>query len=195
MLFIWCFQILSCVSNPTGTSQQTEVKKQIIKNKTPDGNINKPSGVEALSESKENIDIVSLQKYLNMHRQYNQLGYSERIYNTCQVGFGYSATENCKKKYLVLSQFQLMCRNSEGTLTESISQSDLMPIARQNIKWKLKNAEGVVTTDNQGYAQILMISDESQKMQRLKLNLDNDFLFLKAGELTQMITPQSWCRP
>jgi hypothetical protein len=48
-------------------------------------------------------------------------------------------------------------------------------------------------TDSEGYGQIAMISGISQREQRLKLTVRNDFLFLKAGELTEMITPKSWC--
>jgi hypothetical protein len=39
-----------------------------------------------------------------------------------------------------------------------------------------------------------MASPESQKAQRLRLTLDNDFLFLRAGEVKKIVAPQNWCR-
>ena len=89
--------------------------------------------------------------------------------------------------------FQLMCCDSEGTISKALMLSDLYLISRQNVKWNLKKATGQLLTDSEGYAQIAIVSGESQRLQRLRLTVGNDFLFLKAGEITQMITPKSWC--
>ncbi len=141
----------------------------------------------------QNIDFEGLKNFLKLERPYNQLGYSEKRFNTCEVGYGYSRSNDCRPKTFVVIHFQLMCRNSEGTISEALTQNDLRAISRQEVRWNLKNATGQVLTDSEGFGAIAIVSDESQKSQRLRLTVGNDFLFLKAGEITQMITPKSWC--
>jgi hypothetical protein len=139
------------------------------------------------------VDLVGLQRFLKMDRNYTVLGYSEHMFNTCQVGFGYSPTQNCDIKYFVVSHFRLQCRDSEGTISTILTEQDLRPISRQEIYYTLNNVTGTLYTDSEGYGQIRMVTTDSMRMQRLKLALGNDFLFLKAGELKQMTTPKNWC--
>lgn len=157
-----------------------------------------PTQVPAPSKSSnsyeaENIDYDGLQNFLKLRRGYNRLGYAEKSFNTCEVGYGYSSTHNCRALKFVVIHFQLMCRDSEGTVTEAITAADIQPIARQSVKWVLKNANGRLLTDSEGYGQIAMVSSISQRYERLRLTVRTDFLFMKAGEITQMITPKSWC--
>ena len=139
------------------------------------------------------IDYVGLQRFLKMDRNYTVLGYSEHIFNTCEVGFGYSPTQNCDIKYFVVSHFRLQCRDSEGTISKILTEEDLRPIARQEIYYTINSITGTLYTDSEGYGQIRLVTSESMRSQRLKLALGNDFLYLKAGELKQMTTPRNWC--
>lgn len=144
-------------------------------------------------EEVENIDIDGLQSFLKLKRGYNRLGYAERKFNTCEVGYGYSSTHRCRPQTFVVIHFKLMCRDTEGTVSQAVTAADLNPIGNQNVKWTLKNAAGRLLTDSEGYGQIAIVSNISQREQRLKLSVRNDFLYLRAGELTEMITPKSWC--
>lgn len=144
-------------------------------------------------EDVENVDYDGLQNFLKLKRGYNRLGYAEKKFNTCEVGYGYSSTHRCRPQTFVVIHFKLMCRDTEGTVSEAVTAADLRPIGLQNVKWTLKNAAGRLMTDSEGYGQIAMVSSISQREQRLKLTVRNDFLYLKAGELTEMITPKSWC--
>lgn len=177
--------IYSCTSVPV-VAPKTEISIAI---KNPEA---QAAGL-LTPEPPENVDVLGLQDNLKLNRNFDDLGYSEKNFNTCQAGYGFSSTHNCRKKTFVVIHFQLMCRDSEGTISKPLTQNDLRPISRQNVKWNLKNATGKLLTDSEGYGQIAMISSESQKFQRLRLTVGNDFLFLKAGEITQMITPKSWC--
>ncbi|MBC7742562.1 MAG: hypothetical protein H7061_10205 [Bdellovibrionaceae bacterium] len=139
------------------------------------------------------IDYVGLQRFLKLDRNYSSLGYSEHLFNTCEVGFGYSRTNNCDLKYFVVSHFRLQCRDSEGTISKILTEADLRPISREEIFWTLRDVNGTLYTDSEGYGQIRMVSSDSQRDSRLKLTLKNDYLYLKAGELKQMTTPKNWC--
>lgn len=139
------------------------------------------------------IDYAGLQRFLRLDRGYNNLGYSERMFNTCEVGFGYSPHNGCEKKFFIVSHFQLVCRDSEGTVQYMLTEADLTPLSRRELKWSVKSAAGALLTDSEGYAQIAMISSQSQRTERLKIATENDFLYLKAGDLKRMITPKNWC--
>jgi hypothetical protein len=181
-LILISFYFYSCVSSTVETnSEPAEVTPQVTK---PKGNVGYI----------ENVDQEALKSFLQLNRRYNELGYSEKSFNTCEVGYGYSSTNNCRKKTFVVIHFQLMCRDSEGTVTQALTQNDLKPISRQSVKWTLKNTAGLLLTDSEGFGEIAVISAESQRTQRLKLSVGNDFLFLRASEITQMITPKSWCQ-
>jgi hypothetical protein len=149
-------------------------------------------GAEQEPESLQ-IDSVALQSSLGLNRSTSKLGYQERAFDTCQVGYGFSKSHNCQKKHFVVIHFQLLCRDTEGTTSDIVMSRNMQPISDQSVNWTLKNMTGTVQTDSEGYGQIKAISANSQSQQRLKLTVGNDFLFLRAGEVNRVVTPLSWC--
>lgn len=141
------------------------------------------------------IDIFGLQKELGLERETERLGFSERKFNTCEVGYGFSRSRDCQSKYFVVIHFQLLCRDSEGTVSTTLQASDLTALSQRPVSWILKPSSGKTDTDASGYGQIRMISAASAKRQRLKLAVGNDFLYMRANEITQVVTPQPWCNP
>lgn len=141
----------------------------------------------------EVIDIISLQKFLRMDYPAGKLGYFEKTFNTCQVGFGYSSTENCHQMYSITVHYQLKCRHSEGSVNTILSDADLTPIESSNVKWYLKNEQGLSATDVSGFGQIQLVSKQSQRNQRLRIAVGENFLYLRASEITKVVTPQDWC--
>jgi hypothetical protein len=150
--------------------------------------------VGAGEEEAESVDVVALQRALGLERPATQLGYAERAFNTCEVGYGFSKSHNCRQRYMVVVHFQMMCRNSEGTVSEIVRPADLQPNSNRNVRWSLKNESGATTTDYEGMSQVRLISAQSQKQQRFKLTVESDFLYLRAGEVNRIVTPRSWCR-
>jgi hypothetical protein len=148
----------------------------------------------APAKVEEIIDLRALQTSLRMDIPKTKLGYREKKFNTCNVGAGYSSKQNCRAQTLVVIHFKLMCRDSEGTVSEAITQAYLQPIANQNIKWRLSTAEAEILSDSDGFAQIVLISTYSQRKERLRLTTGNDFLALRAGEVSSIIAPQNWCQ-
>ena len=147
-----------------------------------------------LSDDGPLIDMIGLQNYLGLGRAHETLGYQDKAFQTCQVGNGYPS-DHCQKKHLVVIHFQLMCRDSEGTISKILTVADLQPVARRPVIWTLKNMSSTVQTDSDGYGQITIVTSETQSQQRLKLSVGNDFLYTRAGEITRVATPPSWCDP
>ncbi len=139
------------------------------------------------------IDYNALQTYLKMDRDPEQLGFSEKAFNTCDAGFGYSRSQNCRKEYFVVIHFRLLCRDSEGTISTVLTENDVMPIAGRSVRWNLKGPSGTTVTDGNGYAQIRTISSTSQNRQRIKIAVGNEFLYMRSHEITKVITPRPWC--
>jgi hypothetical protein len=153
-----------------------------------------PRPATPVAKPVEVINLRTLQTSLGMDIPKEALGYREKKFNTCNVGSGYSPKTNCRAQTLVVIHFKLMCRDSEGTVSEAITQANLQPIANQNIKWKLQHAEDEIQSDSDGFGQIVTESTYSQRGQRLRLTTGNDFLALRAGEVGSIIAPQNWCQ-
>ena len=141
----------------------------------------------------EVIDVVGLQNALKLSG--TKIGFFEKNYNTCSVGYGYLQNENCRNLFMTVIRFQIVCRPEIDDPNKILSQSDLTPVANQKLKWKLgSNITGSSETNYSGYGQLVAISSQSQKNQRLKINSGNDFLLIKSHEIDQVITPPDWCR-
>jgi len=139
------------------------------------------------------IDYVGLQRALGMEIPQEKLGYKEKVFNTCEAGYGYSGTQNCHREYMVVINVHLQCRDSEGQVSEGVRNADLTPIANKSLKWTLKGIQGNSQTDSDGFAQIMTVSSMSQRQQRLKLAVGNEFLYMRANEITRVVTPRPWC--
>lgn len=139
------------------------------------------------------IDYNAIQTHLNLDRPAEQLGYSEKAFNTCEMGYGYSRSQNCHKEYFVVIHFRLLCRDSEGTISTVLTDADLTPIAGKDVRWNLKGVSGTLLTDGLGYGQIRTVSSSSQVRQRLKVAVGNEFLYMRANEINKVITPRPWC--
>lgn len=145
------------------------------------------------TQEEGHIDYNAIQTYLKMDRSSEDLGYAEKVFNTCEVGYGYSRSQNCHKEYFVVLNFRLMCRDTEGTISTILTDADVAPIAGKDVRWALNKIGGNTTTDGLGYAQIRTVSSKSQFHQRLKIAVGNDFLYMRSDEIKKVITPRSWC--
>jgi hypothetical protein len=154
-----------------------------------------PPAAKVSDEESSTIDYQAIQRALHMERSSEELGYSEKSFNTCEMGYGYSRNKECRKAYLVVLNVRLLCRDSEGTISTVLTEADVTPIAGQNIRWNLKASSGTFQTDGLGYGQILTISPRSERKERVKLAAGNEFLYMRANEITKVITPKPWCSP
>ncbi|WP_413580679.1 hypothetical protein [Bdellovibrio sp. HCB288] len=146
-----------------------------------------------VGEESSSIDAVAIQRALHLERNVEQLGIQEKSFNTCEMGYGYSRNKNCKTAYMTVLNVRLLCRDSEGTISTVLTEADVTPIAAQTIRWSLKNVSGEFVTDGLGYGQIVALSYRPQKRERVRLALGNEFLYMRAHEITKVITPRPWC--
>lgn len=154
-----------------------------------------PVAPPALQPSAPVIDYVGLQQSLGLDRDARNLGFSEKSFNTCLVGHGFSDSEDCRRLYMVVINFQLLCRYSEGTISRALSSLDMQPISSRSVNWNLRTENGSIYTDSDGFGQIRSTSEASGKQQRLKLAVGNDFLYMRATDITRVVTPSPWCQP
>lgn len=145
-------------------------------------------------EEEINVDLEGLQRHLNFYRSSEKLGYAEKFFSTCDVGYGYSGNTNCRKEYFILINFQLFCRHVDSdTYTAALNKHDMRPIAQKTVNWTLQNQKGELNLDNRGFGQIRTTARGSLRSQRLKLVIENGNLHIRAGEVTKVVTPAEWC--
>ena len=150
------------------------------------------SDSEAL-EKPISMDYVGLQRELGLEFAVTNLGYREKAFNTCEAGYGFSPNKNCRKAYFTVLYFQLLCRDSQDTVSAIISESQMFPLSGRKVRWTFRDQQGVLELDFQGFGQILAVAPTPSSNQRLKLGVDNDFLYTRAGEVKQLVTPSNWC--
>lgn len=144
-------------------------------------------------EVEPTVDMLGLQRYLGLSRATEDLGYRERAFDTCQVGYGFSSSRDCRRAYFVSIHFQLSCRDSEGTVETTLGSEHITPLGGRSVKWSLKGIEGVTPTDGEGFGAIAAIVPASQQQQRLRLAIGTQFLYIRAGEISRIVTPEPWC--
>ena len=139
------------------------------------------------------IDILGLERSLGLDSGREDLGFHEKSFDTCSVGYGYSASHNCKKQSFVSIRFQLQCRESEGTISNA--DYEVKAIASDHVKWNLgKTGSGLTPTDGDGYGEIRTIASSTQAQQKLRLTVNGKFLILTAAEIRRIVTPGDWCK-
>jgi hypothetical protein len=139
------------------------------------------------------VDYVGLKKQLGLNRPSTQLGFAEAQFDTCQQGYNLPTTSECAKNYFVVINFRLQCRHSTGTISQSLTSEDIEPVTSNNVKWNLKGVNGNTSTDSQGFGQVQAISPVSQKSQRLRLAVGTEFLYIRAGDISRVVAPGTWC--
>lgn len=135
------------------------------------------------------IDLNEIQQQLKIHRPVTELGFTQKKFDLCQLGH----KETCGRQYFSLIHFQIVCRDSEGTV-EYVSEAELEPLAHREIQWKLGNNEGTLQTDHQGYGQIRTATLSPVGDDRLMLINGRLSLGLSASEVTRLMVPKNWCQ-
>jgi hypothetical protein len=143
-------------------------------------------------EWQKRVDVDALQHALGLNRSLEELGLQEKAFNTCEVGYGYSSTHHCTTQYMMILHFQLECRDSEGTVSNT--DYSVRPIHTHRLKWNLGPREATTATNSEGYGRIRWIFPASQRAQRIRITVDGQFLTMRANELKRVVVPGSWCR-
>jgi hypothetical protein len=148
---------------------------------------------DSATAPEENIDIPGLQRSLKMDHAVESLGFKEKMFSTCAVGYGYSSSHRCRNLQFTVLNFRLQCRDSEGTVS-LVTNEELTPVAAQPVRWAVGSIKGQINTDGEGYGQVVLIAPKSQRSARVRLSTANDFLLMRADQIKRVVVPQFWCR-
>lgn len=148
---------------------------------------------QTVEKSEPSIDTWAIRRALKLDREPTELGYKEASFNTCEMGYGYSSSSMCQRHTMAVVHFRIQCRDSEGTVSQAVGAANLRPISAP-VKWTIGSWNGVVTTDGEGYGQIVSIFPKSPSSLRLKLAAGTQFLYLMhASEAGRVVVPKQWC--
>ena len=178
-----------CASAPRASSPSRPSSSPPVYRADPQGAIE----VRPDEEAPLNIDYVGLQRSLGMERDGRKLGYAEKSFQTCQAGYGFPSARGCERQHLVVIHFQLLCRDSEGTIQTPLGHEDIRALSRSAVVWTLAPQSGEIVLDGDGFGQIRTTSKNSPRTQRLKINVGDDFLYTRAGEINRVVAPAPFC--
>jgi hypothetical protein len=133
------------------------------------------------------VDLVSA---LGMQRDADDLGFAEQAFDPCQYGLAQEGA--CRQRYFTVVHFQLLCRDSEGTVSTAPLQ--LQPIVYDHVVWNLAGQSGGTRTDGEGYGQFSMISSRSTRGKRLILHIGPQFVGFTASDVSKIVLPKNYCR-
>lgn len=137
---------------------------------------------------KKSVGVLQLQSQLGMNRAPADLGFSEKLFNPCNFGL---PGDGCNERVMNVVHFQLMCRDTEGTVSEV--PVALRPIVSPYITWSVGAQSGVTKTDRSGYGQFTFISGNTVKDRRLILRKGAHYVGLTVSEITKVVLPKNWC--
>lgn len=130
--------------------------------------------------------IGGLQSQLGLNRAPSDLGFTEKAFSPCAYGI----SSNCDFQYMTVVHFQLLCRDSEGTV--SAVPVDLTPIVSPNILWSVAGQSGGTPTDRNGYGHFSVITP-SPLRGRLILRKGTQYVGVSVNEVSKLVLPRNWC--
>ena len=139
------------------------------------------------------VDLDKLQETLGLNGAREDVGYNEKSFGTCEMGYGFSRSRDCRTQFLVVLRFQLQCRESEGTSADVVDQQIIHPIRSDKVRWNLGTSQGYTKTDPDGYGVVRFLAPRSQKRERAKLTVDGRYLVMRAEDMSRMVAPANWC--
>jgi len=131
-----------------------------------------------------------LKAALGMARSPADLGFVEKAFNPCS--FGLAGSASCKQQYFSVVHFQLLCRDTEGSV--SAMPISPKPIVANDVKWKVAGISGGTHTDGQGYGQFTVRTSRSARGQRLILRIGPQFVAFDVSEVSKIVLPKNFCR-
>ena len=131
-----------------------------------------------------------LKGVLGMNRPAEDLGFDEKPFNPCS--FGAPGPNGCGTQYLAVLNFQMLCRDSEGTVTDA--PVALEPIAGTEVQWKVGATSGDAYTDERGYGQLSVLGPAPARGQRLTLRFGAQYVAFEVSEVSKVVLPKNFCR-
>ena len=140
-------------------------------------------------KSYNDIDISSLVQELGLDQPLHEIGFREKSFNSCDIKSNRSEKPLCQRLYLGRVNFQVMCRDSTGT----VEKVNLEPLDEGNLRWKRGTYKGYTRTNADGYGSIEFISTRSSMNQALYLYLGRKVARKSLKDMWKLILPKNWC--
>jgi hypothetical protein len=176
--------VSACATEPQEATQQPTEQKPVARVTTP---------ILPHATLPAQVDVLGLKRSLGLDRAPEDLGYQEKQFNTCSVGYGYPSSSQCRSANLAVVHFRLQCRDSDGTV-DTVTASQISPVISNQVKWTLGTSEGITKTDGEGFGQFTTITEKPSKTSRLKFTISGKFLIIRAEDAGRLVAPLSWCK-
>lgn len=131
-----------------------------------------------------------LKGVLGMNRPVDELGFEEKPFNPCN--YGAAGPAGCGNQYFGVLHFQLLCRDSEGTVMDT--PVALEAIVTDDVQWKVGGISGSTSTDERGYGQLSVVSARPSRGARLILRMGPQFVAFEVSEVSKIVLPRNFCR-
>lgn len=194
-IFLASSLILSaCAHEPVAPPAPPEEKKELflwqpeLKKSAPPKADQKIAPAENNAEV-ERIDLEVVERKLNLSDKFYKLGFHEMSFDPCQFGY---QVKNCEKRLFTIINFQVVCRDSEGTVQHT--NHILTPFAHKSLHMKVGIHVDDSQTDEKGYGQIKFISKTTAKEARFILSSPPFSLGLHADDAKKIMVPGDWCQ-
>jgi hypothetical protein len=175
--------LFGCASKPHLNSERTQEETS---------ETNSPSYKSGPNQAPV-VDYLGLKQSLGLAGAPQDLGLKESHFETCKVGFGYPNTENCQRLTFAVIRFRIQCRDSETEAAMGLTAADMQVLANRDVRWAIGTAQGTDQTDGSGFGEVDAIVQKSVLNERLKLAVGNQFLHMRASDITRVIVPRVWC--
>ncbi len=146
-------------------------------------------GAPSISQQHNDIDVNALLHELEMNHPLETLGFQEKAFNTCEVKSNRSTAPLCKRLYVARLNFQVMCRESTGT----VQKVNLTPLNSQKLRWKNGARRGFTSTDDRGYGSLGFVTRRPSSNGHLYLYLGSKIARKRFRDRWKLILPKSWC--
>lgn len=181
-LLVFVLSITACVTDP----EPKEIEADSLP-KSPSVYLR----TNPLQNQYNDIDLNALSIELNMTNSFDQLGYQEKLFNTCEIKSNRSPRPFCENLYLSQLHFQMMCRDSTGT----VEKVTLEPLISDQLRWKSRNIKGSARTNNEGFGRLDFISKQSSHKEALYFSIGNKMARKSFKDYWRLILPKNWCNP
>lgn len=141
------------------------------------------------SDRYNDIDLNHLYMEMNMDHPVEDLGFQERSFDTCEVEANKSKKPFCQTLYVARLNFQVMCRDSTGT----VERVNLTPLARKRLRWKGGLKRGSTSTNSKGFGSLGFISRRPASHGHLYLYLGSKIARKRFQDNWKLILPKNWC--
>ncbi len=141
------------------------------------------------SNTYNDIDLNALLSELHLDHPVENIGFQERSFNTCQVEANRSKRPYCENLYVARLNFQVMCRDSTGT----VERVNLTPLYSSQLRWKGASKRGITSTNSRGFGSLGFVTKTPSSSGHLYLYLGHKIARKRFRDRWKLILPQSWC--